>query len=228
MALGTLGGYYAFSGQTADGGTVDASLLAILAGVEAAVKKLCRPFLFEAATLTDVILDAPWASNELLLPAVPVRSVTSVYYNPIARGVVASFTSDHLLTVGTDYQLPIDDPVNAWSRSGRLRRLNRACWGVSQVRPYGRLGFGPVPEPGSVKVTFAAGCTTVPAEVAEAVYLATSLVYLRRKGPPVTSSSWNGYSESVAAPFTTTAAVTSPDVLQLLAPYLDQIRVGGS
>jgi hypothetical protein len=46
------------------------------------------------------------------------------------------------------------------------------------------------------------------------------MVYQRRTGAPVTSESWNGYSGSYAGPFTESAAVNSPDVRQLLAPYM--------
>jgi hypothetical protein len=226
VSLGSLGEYRDFAGLSSTDATRDASLATILAGVEAAIKKLCSPFLFEAATLTDLILDAPWASPYLLLPAVPVRSVTSLYYRQDARGVAGSFTSDDLLTAGTDYQLVIDDPVNNWSRAGRVRRLTRSVWGVSYERPLGRLGFNPTPEAGSIKATLAVGCTVVPAEVTQALYLATSLVYQRRQKPPVSNEGWNGYSVGYAAPFTATAAIHSPDVYGLLLPYVTQIRVG--
>lgn len=226
MALGTLAELKVTLGITGTDATRDAALASLLVQTSAAVAKLCSPFLFEPQTLTDVILDAPWASNELLLPALPVRSVTSLYYRPDARGVVASFEAANLLTAGVDYQLVIDDPVNNWSRAGRVRRLNRSVWGVSYLRPLGRLAFSPQPEAGSVKVTFAAGCAAVPAEVEQAVYFATRLMYERRTGAPITSESWNGYSQGVAGPFTATAAVTSPDVYQLLSGYITHLRVG--
>jgi hypothetical protein len=226
VAIGTLAGYLAHAGISSTDATRDASLSAILVTTEAAIKRLCYPFLFEPQTLTDVILDAPWASDTLLLPALPVRSITSLYYNPAGKGLAANFDSTHLLSANVDYQLVIDDFVNNWSRAGRVRRLNRSVWGVGYLRPLGRLGFGPQPEAGSIKLTAAVGCASVPAEVSQALYLATALVYARRSGAPVTSSSWNGYSESLAGPFTTTAAVNSPDVMQLLAPYVSQIRLG--
>jgi hypothetical protein len=224
MALGSLSDMKAALGITGTDATRDAALTVLLAQTEAAIKKLCRPFLFEAATFTDVILDAPWNAQDLYLPATPVRSITSLYYSADARGVVANFTSDHLLTAGEDYQLVIDDPVNTWSRHGRVRRLARSLWGAGTIRPYTRLAFGPTDAQASVKVTFVAGCTSVPAEVAEALYLATMMTYQRRTGAPVTSESWNGGSVSYAGPFTETAAVNSPDAKQLLAPYM--MRVG--
>jgi hypothetical protein len=93
-------------------------------------------------------------------------------------------------------------------------------WGADRIRPYARLGIGVVDGAGAVKVTFVAGCTRVPAEVTQALYMATMMVYQRRTGAPVTSESWNGYSGSYAGPFTESAAVNSPDVRQLLAPYM--------
>jgi hypothetical protein len=224
MALGSLSDMKAALGITGTDATRDAALTVLLAQTEAAIKKVCRPFLFEAATFTDVILDAPWNSQDLYLPATPVRSITSLYYSADGHGVAANFTSDNLLTAGTDYQLVIDDPVNTWSRHGRVRRLNRSLWGSDRVRPYTRLANGVVDGPGAIKVTFVAGCTSVPAEVAEALYLATMMVYQRRTGAPVTSESWNGGSVSYDGQFTATAAVNSPDVKQLLAPYM--MRVG--
>jgi hypothetical protein len=140
----------------------------------------------------------------------------------------------HLLTApGTDvtnpdYVLETDMHPEGWSRSGRVRRLSRGVWGVRYNRPLARLGFGPEVEPKPLKVIYAAGHTTVPADVSLAVYMATMLMYQRRTGAPVTSESWNGYSVGYAGPFTATAAVTSPDVYQLLAPYVSHVRVGGS
>jgi hypothetical protein len=135
MALGTLSGMKAQLGITGTDSTRDDALTGMLVGVEAAIKKLCRPFLFEPLTLTDVVLDAPWNWQDLYLPVTPVRSVTSVYYNAEAHGVVANFTSSNLLTAGTDYQLVIDDHVNGWSRWGRLRRADASVVRQSSRRP---------------------------------------------------------------------------------------------
>lgn len=234
MALTTLAAYKAFAGLTSTDATRDASLAQMLVQIEAGIKRLCRPYQFESTTQTDIILPAPWTSPWLLLPLVPVRSITSIYYTPSGYGVVANFTSDTLLVspaanpTGPDYELEIDMYPEGWSRSGRVRRLGRSIWGYTTVRPFGELATRPEVESGSVKVTYVAGHTTVPADVVEAVHLATSLTYQRRKGgAPVTSSSWNGYSESLAGPFVSTSVLGSPDIQQLLAPYMTQIVVGG-
>lgn len=226
MALGTLAGMKSTLGISSTDATRDEALAALLVQAEAAVLKLTAPYEFANVTRTWT-LNAPWQSPWLLLPSWPVRSITSILYNPTAAGDTTTFDADlHTLTQYTDYMLEIDDPKNGWSRSGRVRRLNRSMWGVSYERPLGRLGFGPIPEAGSLRVTAVCGHLTIPEDVTLALYLATRLLYERRAGAPVTSSSWNGYSESLAGPFTATAAVTSPDVLQLLSPYMSQIRVG--
>lgn len=231
MALGTLAGMKTDLGITGTDATRDAALTAMLASVEAAIKKLCHPYQFEAVTETDY-LNAPWNSPWLVLPLVPVRSITSIHYNPLAFGVSANFDSEHLLTApgddvtNPDYVLETDMRPEGWSRSGRVRRLNRATWGVQYVRPLARLGSGPEVESRCLKVVYAAGHTSVPADVTQALYLATRLVYERRTGTPLTSEGWNGYSAGYAGPFTATAAVTSPDVYQMLSPYLSPVRVG--
>lgn len=225
MPLTTLDDLKAFQGISSVDTTRDASLTAILAEVEAAIKKLCRPYQFEPVTLTDVILDAPWASNVLPLPVWPARSITSLYYRSDAKGDPAAFEADDELEEFEDFRLVIDDPVNAFSRSGRVERLNRSSWGVQLNRPYGRLASEPRAEPGAVKVTYTAGHTAVPEDVVLAVHLAAGLLYARRTGAPLTSASLNGASYSLAGPFTATAAVTSPDVMGLLSAYVSPVVI---
>lgn len=227
MALGTLAGWYTWAQRTADGGAMDGAISQRLASAEAAIKRLCHPYQFEAVTQTDVVLDAPWNSNVLILPLTPVRTLTSVYYNPTGLGLAANFDSTHLLTANVDYQLLIDLQPEGWSKSGRVRRLNRSTWGVTQHRPHGRLASEPTPGQGMVKVTYAAGHTSVPADVVEALYIMVSLMYGRREtGAPAASESWNARSVSYSGPLTSTAALNHPDVQQLLAPYVTQIRLG--
>lgn len=221
MAILSLADYKTFAGVTGTDATRDASLTAIIAQVDAAIKKLCRPFQFESGTATNLILDLP-SDQWLLLPLVPVRGITSLYVNEEAHGDATEFTSDHLLTVYDDYRLEIDMPIEGWSRSGRVERVNYSSWGGRFLRPLGRLHAGQLePVRGAIKITFTYGLTSVPSDVVQAAALATSLIYERRqKGGPVTSESWNGYSASIGGQFTATAAIQSPDVLQLLLPYM--------
>lgn len=206
----------------ADATAVDALALA----VDAALKRMLRPFYPEPVTVTDCILDAP-LSRDLYLPVTPVRSVTSVYYNSGASGVVANFTATYLLdnTDGAAYELVIDDKLNNYAKAGLLRRVNR-IWGASSVRPPQRLAYHLEDERGSVKATFAAGPIAVPKDIELAAGIAVVLMFQRRKeGAPFASESWNGRSQSIAGPFTAESALRSPDCLALLMPYLP-VHVG--
>jgi hypothetical protein len=75
-------------------------------------------------------------------------------------------------------------------------------------------------ERGSVLVNFLAGPTSVPADIAEAGVCAVTLLYERRKkGMPLQSESFGGYSYSAAGPFTAEGALNTPECRALLAPY---------
>lgn len=217
--------YLTFAGITSADATRDASLAAVIAACERAVKQLCRPYQLEAGTGTWV-LNAPWSSPWLVLPVVPVRSITALYYRSDAKGDASLFTSDYLLTQYTDYMLEVDDKVNNFAKGGRVRRLNRAAWGVQQVRPPGRLAFDPAEEPGSIYVTCQTGHLTPPSDVAQAVNMMTSKVYHSRKfGAIAASASLNGASYSLPAG-AVAGALRDPNVLDLLAPYMPAMRVG--
>ncbi len=221
----SLDGLKGRAGLTSTDAARDASLSMILADVDAAIRKAIRPYLPEPVTLTDVIL--PTSVGPVLdLPCVPVRSVTSLYLNLRANGVAANFEAEHLLTAGADYLLEIDQQPEGHSRAGSVRRLNASSWGFRRRFPPTRLAAGLEPVPGAVKVTFAAGPASVPSDLAHAAFLMTTLMYDRReRGGPLASESWGGRSESVAGPFTATAALTSPDVAELLKPY-QTVRIG--
>jgi len=219
MAILTLSAFKARAGITSTDATRDASLDQLLADVDAAIKRAIRPFLPEPVTFTDIVLDAP-RGNVLELPLVPVRSIASLYLNLGARGDATEFTADYLLVANSDYWMPLDDAVAGYSRSGRVFRRGLAAWGFERLFGIGRLAAQIDPCRGAIKVTFSAGPTSVPTDLALAAFLATTLIYQRReKGGPLSSESWNGRSESVAGPFTAGAALDSPDVAQLLRPY---------
>jgi hypothetical protein len=202
------------------------SIAAYCAGVDAAIKRMLRPFHPEPTTITDCILDAP-PDRDLVLPVVPVRAVTSVYVRPDANGLVANFTSDYLLdnTDNAEYQLLIDDFITGYARRGILRRVNR-LWGYGHYSPPDRLAYKLEPRRGAIKVTFTAGPASVPTDIQLAATIAVTLMYNRRvEGAPYASESWNGRSQSIAGPFTAESAVRTPDVLALLTPYLT-VHVG--
>ena len=185
--------------------------------VSEALTRKCYPILLAPRTLTLYAFDAPCNTRTLSLPR-PVRSLSAIYYHAGANGdsSVLDLTAD-LLTAYTDYRLVIDDVLTGWSRSGEVLRLNQSCWGLINVSPPGRLGYRPEDEPGSLFVSGSLGPASVSAAVREAACRAVTLLYERRKiGAPFASESWNGRSQSLAGPFTTEAAVNSPEVLGLL------------
>jgi hypothetical protein len=219
MAVLSLDHYHTLTGITSTDATRDAALTAILAAVDAAIKKYVAPFYPEPTTITDAILDAP-PHNILQLPVLPVRSLTSLYLRWGADGDAALFTSDYLLTVNTDYYMPVDDKIHAYSRSGHVYRRGWSIWALERRWHVGRLAGQIDPARGAIKATFTAGPAAVPEDIELAAMLMTSLIYARRTdGAPTTSESWNGYSRGVGGPFTATAALASPDVAALLAPY---------
>jgi len=222
MALVTLAELKAFTGITTTAAQ-DISLTAIIAEVSDAINQACRPWLFEPQEVTAIV-DGP-LDDKLMLPAIPVRSITALYLNWQASGESAAFTSANLLTQYTEYFLEIDDPVNGYSESGivykRAGRLNGMYWAGERRWPVNALGSTLVVARGAIKAVFQAGTLTVPDNVKMAVFLASMLIYNRRQtGYPLTSESWNGYSYGASGPFTAEAAIYSPDVYGLLKRYM--------
>lgn len=201
-------------------GAASTSIAAICTAVDAAIKRLLLPYLPESATVTDEILDAP-PTRDLILRRRPVRSITSLYYRADADAVAANFTSDYLLVAGTDYSLLIDDPVNGWSQSGIVRRLGGSVWGYGWYRDPTTLAPRLESGRGSIKVTYAAGPSSVPSDIEAAAVLMVSMIYGRKEqGAPFASESWNGRSQSLAGQYTAESALNSPDVKALLRPYI--------
>lgn len=219
------------SWQAATAQTLTGANLAALhhwcAAVSNAILRAIRPFHPEPITVTDWIADAP-PTRDLILPIRPVRSITSVYLNHLANGLVANFTSAHLLdnTDAKEYQLLIDDPVKGWSRSGILRRVWQA-WGVGFVTYPGRLAASLEPSRGAIKISYAAGAVSVPPEITAAAVMAVSMLYNRKEtGLVAASESWNGYSRSLSGPGLEAGILDNPDIQNLLADYLPHLRIG--
>lgn len=224
MALLTLAEYKAYAGITGTDATRDASLTAIIADVCDAINQACRPWLFEPQEVT-AYLDAP-LDDQLVLPNIPVRSITAIYLNWSASGNPAAFTSTSLLTQYSQYYLEIDSPTDGWSESGivykRAGSWNGQYWGGERRWPVQALASTLTVGRGAIKAVFAAGCLTVPPNVKMAACQMTSLIYQRRqKGAPVQSESWNGDSYSLGGGgFSTAGAISSPDVVALLRRYM--------
>lgn len=219
MALVTLESVQTYQGTTYTGANA-AALTAYCAAIDDAIKRLLAPYYPEPKTLADIILDAP-PSRELILPVRPARSITSVYYNPVAHGLASNFTADHLIdnTDGDEYQLTLD-AITGRNERGILRRVNRN-WGYARHSPNERLGYEIEPERGAIKISYLAGPTAVPPAIASAAFFAALLMYQRReRGAPMQSESENGYSYSLASAFTADAAIRTPEVMGLLKPFL--------
>lgn len=220
----SLANLLARAGLTSTDSTRDAALTALLADVDAAIRRAIRPYLPEPVTVTDAILDAP-RGNVLSLPCVPVRSITSLYLRWGANGDASLFDAGDLLAANTDYYLPLEYP-EAHSRSGDVYRRGRSSWGYERRWPVGRLAPNLDPARGAVKATFAAGPASVPSDLASAAFFATMLLYDRReRGAPLSSESWGGRSESVAGQFSATSVIESPEVAAMLRPY-QTVRIG--
>lgn len=206
-----------YTGQTVTGPDLTA-VTAWSAAVDAALQHYLRPYYPEPQTVT-LYLDAPPA-RDLLVPAVPIRSVTALYLNPRAEGVDGRFTSTTLQTAGVDYELVRDDPVTGWSRSGRIRRLGPRLWATAWLRerPY-QLAPSLQPARGAVKLIAEVGPAQTPADIIGAAVQAVTMLFRRRPmGYPMTSESWNGYSYNTALP-AVQAALQAPDVLAVLERY---------
>lgn len=215
MAIIDIAGVTARSTVTYTGADAT-TVVQICADVDAALKRMLAPYYPEPTTLT-MYLDAP-PSRELLLPYRPVRAITSIHYRAGANGDPSLFTSDYLLTAYTDYQFATD-ALTGRNDVGVVRRLNR-LWGAAWYSPPERLGYELEPERGALKVVATVGPATVPPDITLAACKAVLLLYqFRQTGIPQGSESWNGYSINYSQPFTADAAIRTPEVLALLAPY---------
>ncbi len=216
-ALITATSYQAFTGQTFSGAD-ETALSGWCAAVDNLVRKYLRPYSPDPLTLTSHIMDAP-TGNVLVIPATPVRTLTSIYWHAGANGEVAEFTADDLLTVNDDYWMPTD-PFDGYSRTGFVYRRGLSAW-LGELRYPNRRALAAQDDParGAVMVNATCGETSVPDAITAACVLMVSLIFARRKtGLPLTSESWNGYSAGYASPFLV-AVLYSPDVQAILAPF---------
>lgn len=207
----------------------DTLLTQLLAAADAAVKTYIRRGKAKTAFTSwpesgaDTMYFSGEGTPDLILPYWPVTAVASVYLD--AAGYFGdganAFSSATLLTAGVDYVLYRDD--GAASVTARLRRLG----GISSASTGGGLGgdYGwwpglgagawqtagplwmngrvaaawPVGH-GNVKVTFTAGYSSVPADLADAVNQIAIFRYSYRKmAGPMQSESLGDYSYSLAA-----------------------------
>lgn len=172
--------------------TWDQTLSEILTGLEATAETFVG-FPLAYTTVTEYLTTQ--GEEGVFLTRSPVDSVASVYENARGFGQAANFTSDNLLTVGTDYLVEIVPPNNA----AKLVRLNGARWPYTYGRGINSLASTVAPTRQSVQVTYASGFRNgAPADVYDAAYLEAAILWRMRGGVlgPAQSESADGVSLS--------------------------------
>lgn len=211
--------------------TYDTQLQMWLDAAISAVTNYCGTS-FEQATRTEYYQPDGY---KIVLKNRPVISITSVYENAAAYWGSASnpWTSDYLLTAGTDYALQTDAgelsaTYGYTSRSGIIIRIGRR-WArryANNTTP-GMSGYNlsvpDLPAQGSVKVVYVSGYTNVPDAVMQAVLWEVDAYRSRagKGGQQMTAESLGEYSYSMAqqdAAFAKGGLLSSAAV-QLLAPF---------
>lgn len=197
MAILTAGTYKTYANITVS--TYDAQLALLTAGASQAILQyIGRPI--EQATYTEFYSGK---NNRILnLRNRPITAVASVYSDMAGHyGQASGFTSDNLLTAGTDYQLVIDGQLDGGtpcSRLGQIERIN-GIWPARFGRQAGALVAREIDGGGNIKVTYTAGYATVPADIVLAACEMTSQMLSRtERGMPLASESLGGYSYSLA------------------------------
>lgn len=197
----------------------DAVYSALISEVSEAIETKVLPNVLPSTSFSDVF-DAP-ADPILVLEPRPVKlSTLQIWRNSSSKGDPALFTSDHLLTLYTDYKVEKKDPSGVYSLDGRIRCLT-GPWGVGHERAPGNLAHATTPGRAALKVSYTAGYSPIPGGVVRAVHLVVSMLFIRRNmGVLLTSESLNGFSWSGTPLFPMAAALNSPDVRSLLDPYI--------
>lgn len=221
MAIVSLAAVQDYTGDSYTGANAT-SIERFCMAVDTAVKRMIFPFRPEPVTITNQLIDAPM-TNILEIPLTPVRSITSLYLHWGSNGDASAFDlTNDILVNHDDYYMPIDDPINSWSRTGFVYRRGASTWGYEMIRRLGRLYVEEDPNRGAILANYTAGAATVPADIESAAVMAVVLMYQHRKtGAPLNSENWGGYSYSTASQFTAEGAIRTPEVQALLAPYIN-------
>lgn len=225
MAIITANDWMAWSGTTVTGAELT-SLTAICSQVDSAIKARLNRTL-ESASYT-LVLDAP-ATNPLIMSRWAPIAVSgfTLYYNANAQGDSSEFTTDDELTMYSDYMLDLGPDNLTHSLSGLVVNL-KGAWGVQGWRPNYSIAFQTVGIPGSIKVTFTGGYTTIPPAIVEAACLAVSKIRrMRQAGTGVQSESWNGDSYSLASNAYTYGIFGDPVIAGLLNMYDNKAAIFG-
>lgn len=191
-------------------------LIQLLSSAEEWIKQYCNRDFAYRALATEY--PTPAGTTDILLARTPVDPATVTIYedwNGNFGQTSGSFDSTTLLTMGTDYTVPIDSRWNdGLNYSGLVRRIN-TVWPYRRQRPLTLLGYSRDPLPGSVKATYTGGFQLIPYPIKLAVWTLTTIF---AQGSPAgrlaMSESGEGESVSYGAMEDIPWTVTKP-----LAPY---------
>lgn len=195
MALTSLSALKTHLGIT--GSTQDDFLSQLLEAVESAFLKLVDRIIEE--TTETFYLDGN-NSAVITLPEYPVSSVSDVRVDPqgfYGQGASA-FAASTALTAGVDYCL-VKDSSTGTAEVGRLFRIGNVWPGRWEHReglltPLQKRGAG------NIKVTATFGYSTVPADIALAIWqVVAQLRSARKYGRPVDSERFEDYSYHLEA-----------------------------
>lgn len=194
MALITRAEYKASMGIPSGDTTHDALHDALIAHVDAAIKRHLRQNI-ESATYTEFYSGD--GTPHLFLRQLPVTGITSIHVRSDAYWTNANFTSDYLLTEGTDYAVQWKQA--SLCESGIVRRIGNV-WPGALIDSRANLLNGPRIDQGNIKVVYTAGYATVPSDIKWAAIMSVKQAEASiAGGGPVMSESHEYYSYTLAS-----------------------------
>jgi len=197
----------------------------------AAVKNACQGVDFESTTRTEYYEPDGW---NLITRYRPISSVTTVYEDANAAwgDESGAFAADTILVAGSDYALVRDGSgVNGEvAKSGIIRRIGtKWATAISPVAyrntNYNNLTRAIVPAIGPVKLIYASGYTTCPADVTQAICAEVDMMrsMAGQGGQQMNSESLGEYSYTNAGMLRATqdfGYFLSPQAAVLMQPYM--------
>lgn len=192
MALVTVSAVKTFLGIT--GTAEDAKLAALVLAADRAIKVdtgcdiESGTYGTSASAVTNGLGDSGYYSGDnsemLLLRQRPVTAVASIYVDDTGRfgdNPDGAFASSTLLTAGTDYVVMWDGTLpgatTRCSKCAMVKRLN-GLWPGAWRYSRGTINPQLTNQHGNIKVSYTAGYTTVPADIAYACTLVVA--FMRR------------------------------------------------
>ena len=169
----------------------DALLAQLLAQVESVIANETHR-VFESATYTEYLHGN--GTRKLVLGHTPVTSITAIYEDVEGwYGVPTdSFDSATLLVPGEDYVLDVNDGTQ--STTGIVWRIN-ANWQNTTLVAHKAVAPQLDDQPGSIKVTYVAGYTTIPKDLElAAINMVAALRKSAKLGKPIAGFSLDYFS----------------------------------